>query len=130
VAAIANPLRATGTLKLILHLISDDGVELVGDRYLAEEMIRYAEVFPSETAATLLEAIASKMRVINVENRYIKICKGYIGTSDLSDVYHAAACLQSGSVLISDDGHFNRIRDEGIINVWGTHQAINELLGI
>jgi len=130
VAAIANPLRATGTLKLILHLISDDDVELVGDRYLAEEMIRYAEVFPSETAATLLEATASKMRIINVEAKYVKICGGYIGTSDLSDIYHAAACLQSGSVLISDDGHFNRIRDEGIISVWGTNQAIKELLGI
>ena len=129
-AAIANPLRATGTLKLILHLVSEDSIELVGDRYLAEEMIRYAEAFPSETAATLLEAIASKMRIIKVEDRYVKICRGYIGTSDLSDIYHAAACLQSDSFLISDDGHFDRIRDEGIISVWGIHQAIRELLGI
>jgi predicted nucleic acid-binding protein len=130
VAAIANPLRATGTLRLILRLISDDDVELVGDRYLAEEMIRYAEVFPSDTAATLLEALASKMRIVKVEDRYIKICRGYMGTSDPSDIYHAAACLQSGLVMISDDGHFNRIRDEGIISVWGTQQAIKRLLGI
>jgi predicted nucleic acid-binding protein len=127
---MANPLRATETLRLILRLISDDSIELVGDRYLAEEMIRYAEAFPSETAATLLEALASKMKIINVEAKYVKICGGYISTSDPSDIYHAAACLQSGSILISEDGHFNRIRDEGIISVWGTHQAKKELLSI
>ena len=98
--------------------------------YLAEEMIRYAEVYPSETAASLLEALASKIELVKVEAKYLKICRGYIGTGDLSDVYHAAACLQSGSTLISDDGHFDRIRDEGIISVWSTHLAIRELLGI
>lgn len=120
----------TGTLKLILHLMADDGVQLIGDIYLAEEMIRYAEAYPSETAATLLEALASKIKLIEVEARYLKICRGYIGTDDLSDVYHAAACLQTGSTLISDDGHFDRIRDEDIISVWSTHLAIRELLGI
>lgn len=120
----------TGTLKLIIHLMADDDVQLIGDIHLAEEMIRYAEVYPSETAALLLEALASKIELIEVEAKYLKICREYIGTNDLSDVYHAAACLQTGSALISDDGHFNRIRDESIINVWSTHQAIRELLGI
>jgi len=45
VEAIANPTRMTGTLKLILHLMADDDVQLISDRYLAEEMIRYAEVY-------------------------------------------------------------------------------------
>jgi len=130
VAAIAKPSRTTGTLKLILYLIADDDIQLIGDKYLIEEMIRYAEVYPSETAALLLEALASKMKLIEVEEKYLKICKEYMGTNDLSDVYHAAACLHTGSAMISDDGHFNRIRDEGIINVWSTHQAIKELLGI
>jgi predicted nucleic acid-binding protein len=93
-------------------------------------MIRYAEVYPSETAASLLEALASKIEIIKVEAIYLKICRGYVGTRDLSDVFHAAACLQSGSVLISDDRHFDRIRDEGIISVWSTHHAVGVLLGI
>jgi len=119
-----------GTLKLVLHLMADDDTQLIGDKYLAEEMIRYAEVYPSETAASLLEALASKIRLIEVEARYLKICRKYIGTDDLSDVYHAAACLQTGSTLISDDGHFDRIKDEGIICVWSTHHAVREFLGI
>ena len=118
-AAIANPTRMTGTLRLIIRLMADDDVQLVGDRYLAEEMIRYAEIYPSETAASLLEALALKMKLIEVEARYLKICSAYVITNDLSDIYHTAACLQTGSTLISDDGHFNRIRDEDIIKVWG-----------
>jgi hypothetical protein len=54
----------------------------------------------------------------------------YLGTDDLSDIYHAAVCLQTDSVLVSDDGYFDGVRDEGIIKVWGTQKAIRKLLGI
>jgi len=130
VAAIINPTKTTGTLKLILHLITDKNIQLVGDQYLIEEMIRYAATSPSETAAPLLQAIASKIHFIQVEQKYLKICRQYIATDDLSDIYHAAACLQSGSALITDDHHFNKIRDEGIIDVYNTQTAIKTLLGI
>lgn len=93
-------------------------------------MIRYAEEYPSETAATLLQALASKVNIIHVEPRYIKICNQYITTEDPSDILHAATCLQSGSILITDDHHFNKIRDEGIIEVQNTKDTIKTLLGI
>ncbi len=117
-------------MKLIIHLIANDDLQLIGDNYLAEEMIRYIEVYPPETAASLLEALALKMELIDVEARYLKICREYVETADLSDVVHAAACLQTGSTLISDDHHFDRIRDEEIIKAWNTKTAIKELLGI
>ena len=104
-------------------------MRLIGDKYLAEEMIRYTEVYPSETAASLLEALALKIELVSVEARYLKICREYMGTTDLSDVFHAAACLQTGSKLISADRHFDRIRDEEIITAWSTKTAIKELLG-
>jgi len=129
VAAIAHPKRETGTLRLILHLIVDSGVRLVGNIYLAEEMMRYTEVYPSETATLLVEALVAKMEFAGVERRYLKICRGYIGTVDPSDIAHAATCLKTGSTLISDDHHFDRIRDEGIIEVWSTKMAIDALLG-
>ena len=128
VVAIAHPKRETGTLRLILHLITDPGVRLAGNIYLAEEMMRYTEIYPSETATLLIEALASKMKFVGIEERYLKICRDYIGTSDPSDVAHAATCLQTGSTLISDDHHFDRIRDEGIIDVWSTSKAIDKLL--
>lgn len=119
-----------GTLKLILHILTDEEIKLIGDPYLAEEMIRYTEVYPFETAISLLDAIASKTMFTEVETRYLKICRNYIGTDDLADIHHAAACLQTGSTLISDDRRLNKIRDEGILDVWSTKKAINELLGV
>jgi len=130
VAAIAHPKNATGTLRLTLHLIANDRVRLVGNIYLAEEMMRYTEVYASETATLLIEALASKMEFVTVEAKYLKICGGYIGTSDQADITYAATCLKTGSTLISDDHHFDRIRDEGIIEVWSTKKAINELLNL
>ena len=120
----------TGTLRLIIHLIAEDDAMLVGDNYLAEEMLRYTEVYPSDTAASLIEAITHKIKLIDVEERYLKICREYMETTDLSDIVHAAACLQTHSILISDDHHYDRIKAERIINVWSTKTAINELLGI
>jgi predicted nucleic acid-binding protein len=90
-------------------------------------MIRYTEIYLSETATLLIESLASKMEFVEVEERYLKICKGYVGTSNPSDVAHAATCLQTRSTLISDDHHFDRIRDEGIIDVWSPKRAVNQL---
>ena len=50
IAAIKNPKKETKTLQLILEMIERDDILLVGDEFLAEEMIRYAEEFKSETA--------------------------------------------------------------------------------
>ena len=111
-------------------MITSKDITLVGDMYLVEEMIRYIEEYPSETAASLLQALAEKMQIISIQQKYIKICSHYMATDDLSDTIHAAACLQSNSTLITDDHHFNRIRDEGIIEVKNTRDAIQELLGI
>jgi predicted nucleic acid-binding protein len=44
-------------------------------------------------------------------------------------VLHAATCLQTESILITNDHHFDRMRDQGIIKVWSIRKAIQELLG-
>ena len=130
VSAIIEPTRDTATLRLILHLITGSEIRLVGDIYLVEEMIRYAEKYRSETAAILLQALASKIEIIDVETKYIRICKQYIATENPSDIIHAAACLQSGSTLVTNDKHFNKIRDQGIIKVQDTATTIKMMLGI
>lgn len=128
ISAIKDPRRQTGTLRLILHIIGETGIGLVGNDLLAEEMARYAELLKSETAATILHTLIAKMELINVQENYLKICKSYVQTPDKADIIHAATCLQTNAVLISNDHHFNRIRDEGIIKVWSTREAIKKLL--
>lgn len=128
ISAIKDPRRRTGTLRLILHIIGEPSIGLIGNSLLVEEMARYAELLRSETAATILHALIAKMDLVNIGENYLKICKSYIETPNKVDILHAATCLQRNAVLISNDHHFNKIRDEGIIKVWSTTEAIEKLL--
>ena len=128
ISAIKEPRRQTGTLSLILHIIEESSIGLVGNALPTEEMTRYAELLKSETAATLLHALIAKMEIVKVQENYLKICKTYIETPDKADIIHAATCLQTNATLISNDHHFNRIRDEAIIKVWNTTESIQKLL--
>ncbi len=128
IAAIKEPGQATATLRLILKIIQDRSIRLVGNEFLLEEMARYAEVFGSETASVLLYALISKMEVVDVQDKYVVICRAFMGTEDLADVFHAATCLQTDAILITNDRHFDPVRDEGIVEVWSTTKAIQNLL--
>lgn len=128
IAAIKEPTRETATLRLILKIIQDRGITLVGNEFLLEEMARYAEVFGSETASLLLYALISKMEVVDIQDKFIRICRSYMDTEDPADIIHAATCLQTDAILISNDRHFDPVRDKGIIEVWSTTKAIQELL--
>ena len=44
------------------------------------------------------------------------------------DILHAAVCLKLDAILITNDTHFNKIRDEGIIKVWNISKVIKKLL--
>lgn len=92
-------------------------------------MLRYAELLRSQTVATIVAALLAKTSIVIVPEGHLRICKRYLGTTDLADIMHAAACLKTDSILITNDRHFNRIRDEGIIKVWSIAEAIKQLLG-
>jgi predicted nucleic acid-binding protein len=128
VSAIMDPARETATLRLILEMIRNKDIALVGNEFLAEEMARYAESFRSETAALLLHALLTKMTIIDVQERFTAATKSTMGTEDPADILHAATCLQTGATLITNDHHYDNIRDQGIIKVWSTTQAIQNLL--
>jgi predicted nucleic acid-binding protein len=128
ISAIKESKRQTDTLRLIIKVISDASIKLVGNYLLAYEMIRYAEVLKSETATIMLAALLSKVQLIQISKNYIKICSRYIKTPDKADILHAATCLQTGSILITNDRHFDRIKAEGIIEVWNVSKAIRQLV--
>jgi predicted nucleic acid-binding protein len=67
--------------------------------------------------------------VTKVDEGALEQCRPYLPEGEAADVVHAATCLQSGSVLITNDKDFDKIKDSGIIGVWSTTQAI-EMLSI
>lgn len=129
ISAIKNPRKSTETLQLILKVIEDPGIRLVGNDLLAEEMLRYMELLESEMATTILAALLTKMKIIAVREKYRRICKAYVTTLDKADILHAATCLQADATLITNDHHFDRIRNERIIGVWSIARAIRKIKG-
>lgn len=127
ISAIKNPKKSTETLGLVLRLISDPTVRLVGNELLVEEMLCYMELLVSETATNLLAALLRKMKIIVVRENYRRICKVYIKTPDKADILHAATCLQTNAIMITNDHHFDKIKDERIIVVWSISEAIRKL---
>jgi len=128
IAAVKDPKKQTETLRLLVKIIDDQDITLVGNSLLAEEMLRYAELLKSPTAAMIVGSLLTKTRIVNVSENYRKICKTYLKTPDKADILHAATCLQTNSTLITNDRHFDKIRNEGIIKVWSTNEAIRKLL--
>ena len=127
VAAVKDPRRETATLRFLLELLGRDDVRLVGNPYWVEEMVRYAEEFRSETAAWLVGALLGRTRIVPLAQSFIVAAAKFMKTPDPADLLHAATCLQEEAVLVSNDRHFNRIRDEGVIEVWGISKAIRSL---
>ena len=127
VAAIKDPRKETETLRFLLDLLGRDDVGLVGNEHWVDEMLRYAEEFRSQTAAWLASLLMSRTRLVHVEDNYVRVCAQYMGTPDPADVLHAATCLQERAVLISNDKHFNRIRDRRVIAVWNISKAIRSV---
>lgn len=128
VAAIHDPVKETASLRLVIKLIQDKQIKLIGNKYLMDEMSRYSEVFPSPTALMLLRALIAKMELVNVEERYIKLCLNYMDSSYPVDIIHAASCLQTDSILITNDKHFDELKHEKIITVWNTKEALEKLV--
>jgi predicted nucleic acid-binding protein len=128
VSAIKKPEKKPYSLDLLLELLDNKDITLVGNKYLVREMEKYYEKLESPTARQLLIDIKKKMKVLDVDRESILACKPYFQGSKLRDIMHAATCLKEGSILITNDRDFDRIKSEGLVEVWSIARAIKELL--
>jgi len=124
VSALKTPGK---TLELFIELLGKK-YDIVGNFYLLDEYLRYSREMPSDVARFLLAELCAKMRVVDVASRFIRICHPYFPPKEAIDVVLAATCLQEGALLITNDKHFDRIRKEGIIEVWSISEAIENLV--
>lgn len=116
-----------GSLSLLVRLITDDGLELFGNRWLLDEYTRLAEELGSVTSSIILGALAGKTRVLEIGNEAVGRCRPFLPEGEAADVKHAATSLQADAVLITNDRDFDRIKVAGIIEVWGISEAIRKL---
>ena len=126
IAAIKNPKRETASLRLLMELTDDTTVVLIGNEFLIMEMEKYAQVFESKRGKEILRRLMDKTEVMDVDEKFLHLCKSYFPEDQLIDIYHAATCLQESAVLITNDKHFDRINSKNIIEVWSISKAIEE----
>ena len=127
IAAIKNPKKETSSLKLLLELINNTTIEFIGNEFLIMEMEKYAEIFESKRGKEIFRKLIGKNKVVDVDEKFLRLCKPYLPKDELIDVYHAATCLQEDAILITNDKHFDKIKDNKIIEVWSISKAIVEL---
>jgi predicted nucleic acid-binding protein len=117
----------TSSLVLLLMLINDDELELFANRWLLDEYKRLGEELSSETSELILGQLTAKMEATELEEKAVARCRPYLPDGEDADVMHAATCLQSRAVLITNDRDFDRIKESGVIEVWSISEAIRKL---
>lgn len=120
--------RDTKTLRLLIKLITDEGIELIGNSRLVGEYSRLAEQFDSKTSKLILQQLMGKMKTVAAGEKALRRCKSYLPEKESADAIHAATCLQTKGILITNDTDFNRIKQAGVIKVWSVSGTIRKIL--
>ena len=128
VSAIKDPAKETDTFRLLVRILRSDDVLLVGNEVLVREYLRYAEAFPSPTAAALAASLVERTQLVHVEDRFLRACAPYVPAERAADRLHAATCLQTGAALVSNDRHVRSLRAAGVVEVLTTSEAIRRWL--
>jgi predicted nucleic acid-binding protein len=115
----------TRTTELVIKLI-DGQEDLIADDALIGEYHKYAGDL-GEHSQLLLRYLLQKVVVLEISDEAIAVCLPFFPEGQYADVLHAATCLSTGGTLISNDRHFEKIRNAGIIEVWTISEAIHGL---
>ena len=115
----------TKTTDLVFYLLTNPEIEVVANDVLLAEYERYAKELD---AKEFLDFLKLRIAVINPSIDEIKKCKPYFPENEYADVIHAATCLKADAVLITNDRHFDRIKEAKLIKVWSISDAIDRLL--
>lgn len=116
----------TRTTDLILELI-DGEEDLIANEALIAEYRKYAGRF-GQNGPILLDRLLEKVAVLDISDDVIVQCIPFFPEEEVADVLHAATCLYAGGTLISNDRHFEKIKQSEIIEVWTISDAISKLL--
>ncbi|HLB69979.1 MAG: PIN domain-containing protein [Candidatus Methanoperedens sp.] len=121
IAAIKKYTRSTD---LLVYLLTNPEIELIANDVLLGEYSKFALKLG---ALEFFELINSVVAVVNPSKECVMNCKQYFPKNEMADAVHAATCLQYDAVLISNDKHYDKIRNMKIIEVWKISEAIKKL---
>ncbi len=115
----------TDTTELLLHILSDDKYGVIGNDVLLAEYRKYAERL---NAWNFYEFLRLRMEIVNPSREEVLRLLPYFPPTQIADAVHAATCMKTGAVLITNDRHFEKVTEEGLIEVWSISEAIRRIL--
>ena len=114
----------TKSTELIYHLL-DSPAELFANELLIFEYEKYARALGT---SELLNYMKKSVIQVNPSQEEIDACAPFFPESELADIVHAATCLYADAILITNDNHFNKIKNSGLVEVWSNTKAIKILI--
>ena len=114
----------TKSTELIYYLL-DSPAELFANELLIFEYEKYAKALGTYE---LLNYMKKSVIQVNPSQEEIDACAPFFPESELSDIVHAATCLYADAILITNDNHFNKIKNSGLVKVWSNTKAIKILI--
>jgi len=114
----------TKSTELIYNLL-DCPAELFANELLIFEYEKYAKALGTYE---LLNYMKKSVIQVNPSQEEIDACAPFFPESELADIVHAATCLYADAILITNDNHFNKIKNSGLVEVWSNTKAIKILL--
>ena len=114
----------TKSTELIYNLL-DSPAELFANELLIFEYEKYAKALGTYE---LLNYMKKSVIQVNPSQEEIDACAQFFPESELADIVHAATCLYADAILITNDNHFNKIKNSGLVEVWSNTKAIKILL--
>ncbi|SEV92706.1 type II toxin-antitoxin system VapC family toxin [Thermococcus thioreducens] len=115
----------TDTTELLLHVLSGDKYRVIGNDVLLAEYRKYAERL---NALDFYEFLRLRMEIVNPSRKEVLRLLPHFPPSQIADAVHAATCLKTGAILITNDRHFEKVAEEGLIKVWSISEAIRKIL--
>ncbi len=115
----------TDTTELVFHVLSDDKYRVIGNDVLLAEYRKYAERL---NALEFYEFLRLRMEIVNPSRKEVLRLLPYFPPSQIADAVHAATCLKTGAILITNDRHFEKVAEKGLIEVWSISEAIRKVL--
>jgi predicted nucleic acid-binding protein len=116
----------TKTSELVLRLIEGEE-DLIANDALIGEYGKYAGSL-GDNGRFLYDRLLQKVAVLEISDDAITQCMPLFPDGQVADALHAATCLSAGGTLISNDRHFEKVQQTGIIEVWTISEAIAKLL--
>ena len=101
---------------------SSSPTKLIGGEYR-----EYAEDL-GDHGQLLFDQLLQKVVVVEISDEVIARCEPFFPEGQEADILHAATCLSACGIVISNDRHFEKIRQARMIEVWTVSEAIAALL--